>query len=192
MARPQPLPFGRRGAAPLARAPVAPPSPAPAETATFFAAVRAEMRAEEAARPLEVRRSKTAALIAGLVTGCALAGFNLAGPHGAPHVTLPRGLPQVEIHSPQLAFAFIVLSLLGAARVTAFSIFIAHWVAKRLGKTDVFSYALGGGAVAAVGGGLFWLLLGMSPDHGWAVEILSGTGAAALYRILAGVRPASA
>lgn len=192
MARPQPVPFGRRGAAPPAHASVAAPSPAPTETAAFFAAVRAEMQAEEATRPLEVRRSKTAALIAGLVTGCALAGFNLAGPNGTPHVTLPRGLPQVEIQSPQLALAFIVLSLLGAARVTAFSIFIAHWIAKRLRRTDTLSYALGGGAVAAVSGGLFWLLLGMSPDHGWAVEILSGAGAAALYRILAGVRPTSA
>lgn len=192
MARPQPIPFGRRGAPAPARAPVAAPSPAPAETDAFFATVRAEVEAAEAGGPVTVRSSKGAALIAGLVTGCALAGFNLAGPNGPPHVKLPAGLPQLDLQSPQLLVAFLFLSLFGAARVTAFSIFIAHRVMKRLAKTDPLSYALGGGAVAVASAGLFWLLLGTPPDHGWAVEILSGAGAAALYRILAGVRPASA
>ncbi len=191
----QPAPtFGRRSAPVRASRMATPSAPAPAaiDQAGFFAAARAET--EETPRDRAVPRSFRAALLAGLVVGCCLAGID-ATHAGDTLRTLSGGLLPADA-APRLVPVVILLGLLGGARAAATSLLVSHAVLRRLGLTGHLAYAAGG-AVVAAGFSLLaaaWAQTGFFgsdtlPTHGLALDIAAGAGAGFFYRVFAGAAP---
>ena len=193
----QPAPtFGRRPAPTRASRTVA-PAPAASVTrdqAAAFAAIRSE--AVEDASEREVPRSFRAALLAGLVVGCCLAGLDVTKA-GETLRALSSGLLTSDA-TPRLVPVVVVLGLLGGARAAATSLLIAHAGLRRLGLTTHLAYAVGGAAVvgalsyftaALAQAGLFDA--GLLPSHALAIDVAAGAGTGFFYRVFAGSRPSS-
>ena len=165
--------------------------------AAFFKSIRIEAEATEGARRV-VPRSFRAALLAGLVVGCGLAGLDatrngdmlrhlsdLAGDGG------PIGDPR------RLLPVLLVLGLLGGARAAAANLLVAHWVLRRVGWTHPLADAGAGAVVAAVVAALLQQIVAAglidpttAPSHGLAIDIAAGAAAGVFYRIFAGTAPA--
>ena len=191
MVSPAPPVFGKRQA-PRAtvRAPaVVPISP---DHAAFFAVARREV-GEADTRPPVVPRSFRAAILAGLVVGCCLAGLE-ATEAGDTLRHVSNNLLTGAAAARLLPVA-ILLGLLGGAQAASTSLLLAHGLLRRLGWSGHAAYALAGGAMAGVLCGLD-LALGqtglvdtaMLPTHGLAVDVVAGAGAGFFYRIFAGAR----
>lgn len=102
-------------------------------------------------------------------------------------------LGSVDVGGHQVStLPLILLGSLWAGGEAGFSAaFIVHGVLRRIGRTRFVDYAVGGGAMALVGAGLF-LLLGLGgPDEGWPIAIVTGAAAGLLYRLFAGAAPAA-
>ena len=187
----QPAPvFGKRSAPRFTPA-RAVPEP---DHAAFFAAARAETT--EATRERAVPRSFRAALLAGLVVGCCLAGLD-ATHAGETLRALTVGLVSAET-APKLVPVVILLGLWGGARAAATSLLVAHAVLRRCGLTTHLAYAAGGAMVAAAVSlaGLALAQTGLVgaealPSHGLALDALAGAGAGFFYRVFAGAAPIS-
>lgn len=152
----------------------------------FFAAARAEIEVAGPARALEVPRSLRAAILAGVVVACGLAGLD-----ATEKIAALRGLTEAMPDTPGLrllAPALILLAVLGGGRSAATSLLLAHGVLRRLGQTGHLAYALAGGAAAAAFAGALMLVLGRTPAHGFVVDILAGAAAGFFYRVFAGTR----
>jgi hypothetical protein len=194
-------PFGRRNAAPA--------GPAPGLAATPAAALSYPLippaEDDEAELPMPVTpgvvpRSFRAAILAGLVVGCALAGFDTGqGPRidaalkpfleldGVAEFLAKTGF---STHPGAQATPYLIaFSLIGGARLAATTLLIAHRLLHWLGQTGFGAYALASGSVSAAYTALFLILGDVPPAHGWAVDIAAGAGAGLLYRMLAGVKP---
>ncbi len=189
----QPAPtFGRRSAPVKATRAVAPATPvalAPAHAA-IFAAARAEI--EEAPQQRAVPRSFRAALLAGLVVGCCLAGLDVTRA-GETLRTLSAGMLPDDA-APRLVPVIVLLGLFGGARAAATSLLIAHAVLRRCGLTTHLAYAIGGAMVAAAFSSLAAAVaqIGLAetlPTHGLALDIAAGAGAGFFYRVFAGAAP---
>ena len=139
-------------------------------------------------------RSFRAALLAGLVVGCCLAGID-ATRAGETLRALSGGLLSAET-VPRLVPLVILLGLWGGARAAATSLLVAHAVLRRLRLTHHLAYAAGGAAVAAAVS-LVAAAVAQSglvgaetvPSHGFALDALAGAGAGFFYRIFAGAAP---
>ncbi len=188
---PPPSTFGKRNAPrpPVGREAPSPTSAAVApDHAAFFARLRAET-VDEDSRPLAVPRSFRAALLAGLVVGCCLAGLDAT----QADATLRRIAGLVPGGAPRLLPVVILLGLFGGARAAATNLLLSHWVLRRLGWTSHVAYAAFGGAVAALIALLTEGVLqsglmqsSLSQGHGFGVEIATGAGAGFFYRVFAG------
>ena len=187
----QPAPvFGKRSAPRPAPPRVAPPT----DHAAFFAAARADAADEAPARV--VPRSFRAALLAGLVVGCCLAGLD-ATRAGETLRALSGGLVSAE-DAPRLVPVVILVGLLGGARAAATSLLVAHAVLRRLGLTHHLAYVAGGAMVAAAFSIAAAALSQTGlvdaealPSHGLALDALAGAGAGFFYRVFAGAAPVS-
>ena len=183
--------FGKRNAPRLAVArPVTPDAPTVGDHAAFFAAVRAEMAEAADAPPLVVPRAFRAAFLSGLVTGCALAGFDVTGDAGAARFTTIAGLLGLQVDTSNLLPAMILLGLVGGARAAAMTVLLVHWLLARAGWTQHAAYALGGAAAAAALAGALFVLTRHEPAHGWIIECVAGAASGFFYRVFAGARPA--
>ena len=191
----QPAPtFGRRSApvrATRTTASQAPVSASP-DHAAFFATARTET--DESPRQRAVPRSFRAALLAGLVVGCCLAGLD-ATRAGDTLRALSRGLLSSDA-APRLVPIVIMLGLLGGARAAATSLLVAHAILRRLGLTTHLAYAAGGAVVAAAFSFATSAvaqsgLVGAEtlPTHGLALDIAAGAGTGFFYRVFAGAAP---
>lgn len=193
MSSPAPPVFGKRGS-PTSRAPAAAPVVAPAalDPAAFFAEARREI-ADADSRLLVVPRSFRAAILAGLVIGCCLAGLDVTRADDTLR-HLSGGLLGGTDTSRFLPIV-ILLGLAGGARAAATNLLVSHSLLRCAGWTSHIAYACGGGALAA---GLSWLALtliqtglvdgSMLPSRGVAVDAVSGAGAGFFYRVFAGAR----
>ena len=179
--------FGKRNAPGVGAAPRASDA-APIDQSTVFAAIRAELDDAVDAQAVVVPRSGRAAFLAGLVVGCALAGFNVTGSDGAARLAPIAGLLGIQIDTTTLLPAMILLGLVGGARAAAMTMILVHTILNKLGRTEHEAYALGGATATACLAGLL-LGFGHAPAHGWPVELLAGAGSGLLYRIFAGARP---
>ena len=190
----QPAPtFGRRSA-PVGRVRTAAPSPAASaqDHAAFFAAARAEI--EDTPRERAVPRSFRAALLAGLVVGCCLAGLDVTRANETLHA-LSDGLLSSDA-APRLVPVVILLGLYGGARAAATSLLVAHAILRRIGLTGHLAYAAGGAIVAsalslvtAAVAQAGWFDSGLLPSHGLAIDVAAGAGAGFFYRVFAGAAP---
>ncbi len=184
-------PFGKRNRVVPTTAParLAPPRIAlePDPHRAFFAAARVETEADAPAAGLvEVPRSLRAAILAGIVVACGLAGLD-----ATQKIAALRDLTEAMPDQPQvrlLAPALILLAVLGGGRSAATSLLLAHGVLKRTGQTGQMAYALGGAAAAAAFAAALMLVLGQAPAHGFAVDILAGAAGGFFYRVFAGTR----
>ena len=147
----QPAPvFGKRSAAPSRGAVRAAP------------AAREEQESE--VRPRAVPRSFRAALLAGLVVGCCLAGLD-ATQAGATLHALSHGALSIEA-APRMLPLVIALALYGGARAAATSLLVAHAVLRRLAQAGFLDASLA--------------------THGLAFDVAASLGAGFLYRVFAG------
>jgi|GEM_PF-2492118 len=191
----QPAPvFGKRSRAAVRQGPArAATAPAAPDHAAVFATARAEVA--DAPRDVAVPRSFRAALLAGLVVGCCLAGVD-ATRSGETLRALSGGLLSAT-DAPRLAPLILVLALYGGARAAATSLLLAHAVLRRVGLTGHLSYALGSAAVAVALSALAVALVqsgviegSLVPTHGLSIDAAAGGGAGFFYRVFAGARPA--
>lgn len=186
-------PFGKRNRVAAARV-EARPSPSRDEIdaqalRAFFAAARAEVDTADPVGIVEVPRSLRAALLAGIVVACGLAGLD-----ATEKIATLRGLAEAMPDPTELRYlapALILLAVLGGGRSAATSLLLAHGALRRLGQTGHLAYALGGGVAAALAAAALMLVLGLSPAHGFAVDILAGAAAGFFYRVFAGTRVAA-
>lgn len=185
-----PRPFGKRNrVAPVSPAAVARSMAASADAdphRAFFAAARAETDPIEAGGAVEVPRSLRAAVLAGIVVGCGLAGLDATEKLAALH-SLGDALPgQAELRL--LLPALMLLAIVGGGRSAATSLLVAHNVLTRMRQTGHLAYALGGGVASVLFAGLFLLVLGHAPEHGIAIDVLAGAAGGFFYRVFAGTR----
>ena len=189
-----PQPFGKRNRTVAAAVPTRPSPPRvdlqdDAHRA-FFAAARGESDTNGlTASAVEVPRSLRAAVLAGIVVACGLAGLD-----AAEQIATLRGLTEAmpdQSGVPLLAPALILLAVLGGGRAAATSLLLAHGALKRTGQTGHLAYALGGGAAAAALAAALMLVLGHAPAHGFAIDILAGAAGGFFYRVFAGTRSAA-
>ena len=188
---PSSTPFGKRNRPALPRATAAAATLVP--QAALFAEIRAEAEAVET-RPLVVPRSFRAAILAGLVVGCCLAGLDAtrAG-------DMLRDLPGAAVGASPLGDpvkllpVFLILGLLGGARAAATNLLVAHWLLRRAGWTHHLAYALAGAIVAAGVAGLAQAIAftGLMDSaglrgHGLLLDMAAGAGAGFFYRVFAG------
>ena len=156
----------------------------------FFAAAMVETEADAPATgAVEVPRSLRAAILAGIVVACGLAGLD-----ATQKIATLRGLTEAMSDQPQVRLlgpALILLAVLGGGRSAATSLLLAHGALKRAGQTGHLAYALGGAAAAAVFAAALMLVLGQAPAHGFAVDILAGAAGGFFYRVFAGTRSAA-
>ena len=187
-----PQPFGKRNRVALPAATKAIPTHAGVEVdphRAFFAAALAENDEAAPDRRVEVPRSLRAAVLAGIVVACGLAGLDatekIAALHGLSEAMPDR--PEVQLLAP----ALILLAVLGGGRSAATSLLLAHGALKRLGQTGHMAYALGGGMAAAAFAAALMLVLGQTPAHGFAIDVLAGVAGGFFYRVFAGTRSAA-
>lgn len=183
-------PFGKRNRVATAAA-VARPLPRRADNEAdphraFFAAAKIETEAHEEGRTVEVPRSLRAAVLAGLVVACGLAGLDATGRMASLSglIASVPGSPDVRFLAPALIF----LAVLGGGRSAATSLLLAHGVLGRVGQTSHLAYALGGGAAAAVLASAIALAMGQAPLHGFVLDTLAGAAGGFFYRVFAGTR----
>lgn len=183
-----PIVFGKRN---RPRRPDARPlvAAAPIDQAAVFAAIRADLDEKANTRAFVVPRSFTAAFLAGLVVGCALAGFDVTGDDAAGRVQTIADLIGARVDTTKLLPVLIMIGLLGGARIAAVTVLFVHTLLNKAGRTDHASYALGGATASVVLAGAL-CLVGHPPAHGWIIECLAGAGSGVFYRIFAGMRPA--
>lgn len=185
-----PQPFGKRNrVAPASAAKIPPPRAEIDPHRAFFAAVRAETEAVGPARALEVPRSLRAAVLAGIVVACGLAGLD-----ATEKIAAMRGLTEAMPDQPEVRLvvpALILLAVLGGGRSAATSLLLAHGALRRIGQTGHLAYAIGGGVAAAVFAAALLLVLGQAPTHGFALDILAGAAGGFFYRVFAGTRDAA-
>lgn len=136
--------------------------------------------------PSVVPRSLRAAVLAGLVVACGLAGLD-ATTRLAAMRDVAAVLPD-QPGVPLLAPALILLAVIGGGRAAATSLLVAHWGLARLGETGHLAYALGGAAAAGAVAALLLVLLGQPPAHGFALDVLAGGAGGFFYRVFAGTR----
>ena len=189
---PAPAPaFGKRQSSPRgsARGPGVEPIAVSPEHAAFLTAIRAETHErEDVAR--QVPRSGRAALLSGLVVGCALAGFDVTGGTGAAEVAAIGGALGIAVDPANLLPGLILLGLLGGARASAVTLVAVNGLLQRTGQTSHAAYAAAGAAAACVLAAATLVLFGHAPAHGWPLEAASGAAAGFFYRVFAGSRPA--
>ena len=139
-------------------------------------------------------RSFRAAMLAGLVVGCCLAGLDVT--HTSETLRSLSGGVLPDDAAPRLVPVIILLGLLGGARAAATSLLLAHAVLRRGRLTSHLAYAAGGAGmaaafsfvtVAAVQSGLVGAET--MPTHGIALDIVAGAGAGFFYRVFAGAAP---
>ncbi len=135
-----------------------------------------------------VPRSFTAAFLAGLVIGCALAGFEVARGEDTALISTLSAILGRRIDANGLLPALIVVGLAGGARAAAMTMLVAHTLLEMAARRSYDAYAFGGAAAAAMMAALSQAM-GHPPGHGWGVELLAGAGTGLLYRIFAGSRP---
>ena len=152
----------------------------------FFAAARAESEGATPSRKVEVPRSLRAAVLAGIVVACGLAGLDATAKISAMHglAEAMPDLPEMRLVIP----ALILLAVLGGGRSAATSLLLAHGALKRIGLTGHLAYALGGGAAATALAAALMLMLGRPPAHGFAIDVLAGAAGGFFYRVFAGTR----
>lgn len=192
--------FGKRNAPRPAAAPVAKMAASasdaldeiPAEQATFFAAVRSELGQSEEARRLVVPWSFKAATLAGLVVGCALAGFDVTNQAADGRFRVVAGLFGLQVDQRWLLPAMLALGLFAGARVSAMIVLGVHAVLGWAGETGHVAYLLGGAAASVAFSAAMLAVAGHPPAHGFLVELMAGAGAGLCYRAVAGARPAGA
>lgn len=190
--------FGKRsivrtlpGAAPVAGPSLA--GAAPDEHAAFFAAVRAELDDSGEDRRMVVPRSFKAAFLAGLVVGCALAGFDVTAAE-APAAPSPFATIAAALGSPMdttplnLAPVTILLGLFGGARIAATTMIVVHTLLNWADCSSRTAYAIGGAAVSTAIAAALLVGLGHQPAHGWVIELSAGAAGSLLYRVFAGRR----
>ena len=187
-------PFGKRNRVVSARG-ESPPAASRTDLATsphlatgphdaFFAAARAEVETAGPAGAVEVPRSLRAAILAGIVVACGLAGLDATA-----KIAALRGVTEAMPDTPGirlLAPALILLAVLGGGRSAATSLLLAHGALRRMGQTGHLAYALAGGVAAAAAAAALMLVLGFPPAHGFVVDILAGAAAGFFYRVFAG------
>ncbi len=184
-----PQSFGKRNRIAPAAAVKALPARAGVEAdphRAFFAAARAENEDAAPSRDVEVPRSLRAAVLAGIVVACGLAGLD-----ATEKLAALRGLTEAMPDRPEVRLvvpALILLAVLGGGRSAATSLLLAHGALRRTGQTGHVAYALGGGAAAAALAAALMLVLGLEPAHGFAIDILAGAAGGFFYRVFAGTR----
>ncbi len=156
--------------------------------AAFFASLRAEQEAHQTDAPRAVPRSGRAALLAGLVIGCALAGFDVTGNRSAGDIAALAGAFGLTLGAASVLPGLILLGLVGGARASAMTVIAVHGVLHRVGQTGFFAYGMAGAAAALALAALIAALFGHAPAHGWLVEAAAGAGSGFLYRVFAGTR----
>ena len=186
-------PFGKRNRAPVAAGVVRPAPPPPAADANAHRAVFEAWRAEEAgpepSAASEVPRSLRAAVLAGIVVACGLAGLD-----ATERIAALRGITEAIPGRPEVPLlvpALVLLAVIGGGRSAATSLLVAHSVLSRAGRTGHLAYTLGGAAAAAALAAALLLALGQAPAHGFAVDVLAGAAGGFFYRVFAGARAAS-
>lgn len=172
------------------------PGSPPDDHADFFAAVRAELADAREDRRLVVPRSFKAAFLAGLVVGCALAGFDVTAAETpatpAPFATIAAALGSPMDTSPMnLAPATILIGLFGGARIAATTMIVVHTLLNWADCSSRTAYAIGGAAVSAAVSAALLVALGHPPAHGWVIELAAGAAGGLLYRVFAGRRAAA-
>ena len=185
-----PQPFGKRNRAAPAATParLAPSRVAPEpDRRAVFAAATVEAEADAPARA--VPHSLRAAVLAGIVVACGLAGLD-----ATQKIAALRGLTEAMPDQSEVRLlgpALILLAVLGGGRSAATSLLLAHGALDRAGRTGHLAYALGGAAAAAAFAAALVLVLGRAPAHGFAIDILAGAAGGFFYRVFAGTRSAA-
>ena len=191
--------FGKRGAArmhPDAALPVGALTSVSETHAEFFAAVRAEMADGRDDRRTVVPRSFKAAFLAGLVVGCALAGFDVTAA-GSPVASSPLAMIAGALGTPidtsplDLTPVKILLGLFGGARMAATTILVVQSLLNWADLSSRAAYAAGGAMVSAALAAVMFVAMGHPPAHGWIIELVAGAACGLLYRVFAGSRPAA-
>ena len=162
--------------------------------AEFFAAVRADLADGREVRRMIVPRSFKAAFLAGLVVGCALAGFTATETSAAPSplatITAALGTP-IDTSSLDLTPVKILLGLFGGARMAVTTMLVVQTLLDRADLSSRSAYAVGGAMVSAVFAAVTLVALGHPPAHGWPIEVVAGAACGLLYRVFAGRRLAA-
>jgi hypothetical protein len=127
--------------------------------------------------------SWSAALIAGLITSCLLAGFTLVDMREAATSEQAKLMEQMGFGSSAGPWV-IVSSLVGGARATASAVFLAQLLLRPFRVTHALAFAVTG---AMVSGALAYAGLALG-SHSLLPAVLSGFSAGFFYRTFAGIK----
>ncbi len=176
--------FGRRGAPPLAPKPVKKIDGPPVFANDAIVPTIPTVENAEATSDRYVPRSRTAALLAGVVVGCLNTAVILQGGALRLHEIAGAALPPLD---PALALSAAVASGLVAGIGSASSaLFIVRTGLNALHRTGFVEYVVTGGAAAALYAIAAQSLRSGVPDHGVYFAAATGAMSALLFRLFAG------